>query len=160
MSRDVVKQELLAKLKQEHCFWSYNENLIKDIPDDMLIEKTLLHLDLEEINQLFLIYPFKKIKQVWLDYLVPQAEYLYTLNRFFAWYYFKAKKPDAYIKSMATRHLEAVSKLDCIKSYLLVGGTALSLQMGTRQSEDLDFMKWRTSKTEKMEVAWYQIEKQ
>ena len=44
--------------------------------------------------------------------------------------------------------------------YLLVGGTALSLQMGTRQSEDLDFMKWRTSKTEKMEVAWYQIEKQ
>ena len=26
MSRDVVKQELLAKLKQEHCFWSYNEN--------------------------------------------------------------------------------------------------------------------------------------
>ena len=45
MSRDVVKQELLAKLKQEHCFWSYNENLIKDIPDDMLIEKTLLHLD-------------------------------------------------------------------------------------------------------------------
>ena len=73
--------------------------------DDMLIEKTLLHLDLEEINQLFLIYPFNKIKRVWLDYLVPQAEYLYTLNRFFAWYYFKAKKPDAYIKSMATRHL-------------------------------------------------------
>ena len=33
---------------------------------------------------------------------------------------------------------EAVSKLDCIKSYLLVGGTALSLQMGTRQSEDLE----------------------
>ena len=28
---------------------------------------------------------------------------------------------------------EAVSKLDCIKPYLLVGGTALSLQMGTRQ---------------------------
>ena len=55
---------------------------------------------------------------------------------------------------------EAVSKLDCIKPYLLVGGTALSLQMGTRQSEDLYFMKWRTSKQKKMEVAWYQIEKQ
>ena len=46
---------------------------------------------------------------------------------------------------------EAVSKLDCIKPYLLVGGTALSLQIGTRQSEDLDFMKWRTSKAEKIE---------
>ena len=55
---------------------------------------------------------------------------------------------------------EAVSKLECIKPYVLVGGTALSLQIGTRQSEDLDFMRWRTSKSEKMEVAWYQIEKQ
>lgn len=55
---------------------------------------------------------------------------------------------------------ESVSKLDCIKPYLLVGGTALSLQIGTRQSEDLDFMRWRVSKTEKMEVAWYQIEKE
>lgn len=104
MSINAVKQELLSKLKQEHCFWSYNESLIKDIPDDILIEKTLLHLDLEEINQLFQIYPFRKIKQVWLDNLVPQEDYLYTLNRFLAWYYFKVKKPDIYIKSMATRH--------------------------------------------------------
>lgn len=55
---------------------------------------------------------------------------------------------------------ENVSRLDCIKPYLLVGGTALSLQIGTRQSEDLDFMKWRTSKKERMEVEWYQIEKE
>lgn len=55
---------------------------------------------------------------------------------------------------------EAVSRLDCIRPYLLVGGTALSLQLETRQSEDLDFMKWRTSKAEKMEVAWFQIEKE
>ena len=47
---------------------------------------------------------------------------------------------------------ESVSKLECLKPYLLVGGTALSLQIATRQSEDLDFMKWRTCKTEKMEV--------
>lgn len=60
MPSDVIKQELLSKLKQEHCFWSYDEASIKDIPDDMLIEKTLLHLDLDEINQLFLIYPLKK----------------------------------------------------------------------------------------------------
>lgn len=55
---------------------------------------------------------------------------------------------------------DAVSHLDCIKPYLLVGGTALSLQIGTRQSEDLDFMKWRTHKTEEMEVDWPQIEKE
>lgn len=56
--------------------------------------------------------------------------------------------------------IESVSRLECIKPYTLVGGTALSLQLGTRQSEDLDFMKWRTSKNEKIEVAWYQIEKE
>ncbi len=51
-------------------------------------------------------------------------------------------------------------QLDCIKSYFLVGGTALSLQLGTRMSEDLDFMRWRTSKAERMEVAWKQIEQE
>ena len=55
---------------------------------------------------------------------------------------------------------DAVSNLPCIQPYFLVGGTALSLQLGTRQSEDLDFMKWRTSKSEKMEIPWYQIEKE
>ncbi|MBR5530300.1 MAG: nucleotidyl transferase AbiEii/AbiGii toxin family protein [Bacteroidaceae bacterium] len=55
---------------------------------------------------------------------------------------------------------EAVSTLDCIKPYLLVGGTALSLQINTRQSEDLDFMKWRTSREERPEVDWSSIEKE
>ena len=55
---------------------------------------------------------------------------------------------------------ESVSRLECIKPYILVGGTALSLQLGARQSEDLDFMRWRTNKAEKMEVSWYQIEKE
>lgn len=101
---DSIKSVLLDQLKQESCFWSYNEDSIRSISDDMLIEKTLLYLDLPEIDLLFKLYPFKQIKQVWLEYLIPQEEYLYTLNRFFAWYYFKAKRPDTYIKSMATRH--------------------------------------------------------
>lgn len=55
---------------------------------------------------------------------------------------------------------DAASQLECIEPYYLVGGTALSLQLGTRESEDLDFMLWRTSKNEKMEIAWYQIKKE
>lgn len=53
---------------------------------------------------------------------------------------------------------EKATRLECIKPYCLVGGTALSLQLGTRQSEDLDFMRWRTNKQEKMEVAWRSIQ--
>ena len=101
---DAIKQDLLKKLKQEHCFWSFNEDSIRNIPDNILIEKTLLHLDLDDIKQLFQVYSFAKVKKVWLKYLVPQGDYLYTLNRFLAWYYFKIKKPDIYLKSMETRH--------------------------------------------------------
>lgn len=32
--------------------------------------------------------------------------------------------------------IESVSKMDCIKPYLLTGGTALSLQINHRLSED------------------------
>lgn len=55
---------------------------------------------------------------------------------------------------------EAISRLECIKPYVLVGGTALSLQLGTRQSEDLDFMSWRKSRNEKREVDWPSILKE
>lgn len=104
MLQGPIKKQLLAKLKQEHCLWSYTEDTVSNISDDILIEKTLLHLDLEDIDQLFKIYSFHKVKRVWLDHLIPQEEYLYTLNRFFAWYYFNVKNPDRYIKSMITRY--------------------------------------------------------
>lgn len=55
--------------------------------------------------------------------------------------------------------IEAVSRLESIKPYTLVGGTALSLQLGTRLSEDLDFMSWRTKKNEKREVDWPRLRK-
>lgn len=55
---------------------------------------------------------------------------------------------------------EAISRLECIKPYILVGGTALSLQLGARESEDLDFMSWRKSKNEKREVDWPRIKKE
>lgn len=54
---------------------------------------------------------------------------------------------------------EAVSHLECIKPYVLVGGTALSLQLGTRVSEDLDFMSWRKTRNEKREVDWPRIKR-
>lgn len=55
---------------------------------------------------------------------------------------------------------EAISKLECIKPFTLVGGTALSLQIEKRQSEDLDFMKWLAKRNEKLEVNWPSILKE
>lgn len=56
--------------------------------------------------------------------------------------------------------IEALSKLECIKPYVLVGGTALSLQLATRESEDLDFMSWRKNRNERREVDWPRIKKE
>ncbi len=55
---------------------------------------------------------------------------------------------------------EPIGKLACIEPFTLVGGTALSIQLNTQLSEDLDFMSWRTSKKEKREVDWVAIKKE
>lgn len=105
-----IKGVLLEQLKEENAFWSYTPESvsIENVQDDQLIALTLRYLDFDEINQLFCIFSFKKIKDAWKRLLVPEGEYLYTLNRFFAWYYFKAKNPDAYLRSLQTRHLKAM----------------------------------------------------
>lgn len=102
-----IKSALLEQLKHEHAFWSYEpESVTLDsVDDDQLIALTMRYLDLPEINQLFSIFSSRKIKNAWKRLLVPEGDYLYTLNRFFAWYYFKAKSPDAYLKSLQTRHI-------------------------------------------------------
>ena len=53
---------------------------------------------------------------------------------------------------------EEMSQLDCFKEYCMVGGTALSLQLDHRLSEDLDFCRWKTRKDETISVDWTVIE--
>ena len=50
--------------------------------------------------------------------------------------------------------------MEVIKPYVLCGGTALSVQLDHRLSEDLDFMMWRESKKEKPEVKWPAIKRE
>ncbi|MDE5635528.1 MAG: nucleotidyl transferase AbiEii/AbiGii toxin family protein, partial [Muribaculaceae bacterium] len=59
-----------------------------------------------------------------------------------------------------SRIFDEICHLECIKEYVLVGGTALSIQIDNRLSEDLDFMSWRKSRTEKREVDWFSIKKE
>lgn len=58
------------------------------------------------------------------------------------------------------RLIEAVSHLECIKPFVLVGGTALSIQLNTRQSEDLDFMRWQQGKDDKLDIGWPLIQRE
>ena len=56
--------------------------------------------------------------------------------------------------------IESISSMESIKPYILVGGTALSLQIEHRQSEDLDFMRWQNRKGEKMDINVGSIKKE
>jgi predicted nucleotidyltransferase component of viral defense system len=64
-----------------------------------------------------------------------------------------------------TKHTEkvfrAVSNLSCLRDYTLIGGTALSLQINKRKSEDLDFCIWsKNLKNDNPAVNWTAIEKE
>ena len=100
------KTHLVRRLKDQKPFWSYDMQDVAEVPDEILIEKTLLYLDIDEINLLFRLFPVRKIKQVWLNRLVVQGEYYGRLNKFLAWMYFDIKKPESYLKRMENRHLK------------------------------------------------------
>lgn len=105
MNQAGVKRELISHLKKANAFWSYQVDSIKDVPDDILVELVMLYLDLDDIDKLFEIYPYRFIKKAWIENVVVLGDRHYELNKFFAWYYFKMKKPGAYVKSMETRVL-------------------------------------------------------
>lgn len=105
-----IRNYLLDKLFEAGAFWSYDRASVRvSISDRQLIEAVLIKLDLDEIDLLFRLFSLRKIKSVWLKTMVVQGDYYYSLNRFFAWYYFGVRYPDRYLKSMATRHLSRLT---------------------------------------------------
>lgn len=105
--RDIIKNQLYKKLIEENCFWSFDMTEVEMVNDDMLILKTLIHLDLIDIDLLFLIYPKEKIKKVWREQMAIQGEYYYSLNLFFAWFYFSIKRPSSYLKMIESKHINS-----------------------------------------------------
>ena len=55
MQENNIKRYLIKRLKQANAFWSYDVDAIKDVPDDILVELVILHLDLDDIDKLFQI---------------------------------------------------------------------------------------------------------
>ena len=106
---DNPKEILTQKLIDQHLYWSFNMTIDTQIPDDILIEKTLLYLDINDINKLFSLYSNKKIKQIWRERLVIQGDYYLRLNKFLAWMYFDIKNPDKYINRILNQHIAKFS---------------------------------------------------
>lgn len=105
-----IREHIADKLIVPGGFWSYDKTSVREnMSDDQLIEAALEKLDLDDIDLLFRLFPAKKIKDVWRRTMVVQGDYYYSLNRFFAWYYFDIRYPDRYLKAMMTRRLSKLT---------------------------------------------------
>ena len=106
-----IRQSLFRKLKREKAFWSYTPESVslRTMNDETLIYKTLVHLDIREINQLFSIYDKAKIREVWEKELCIQGDYYRRLNKFLAYCYFDIEEPEKYIKNIEKQHYRAIN---------------------------------------------------
>jgi hypothetical protein len=103
--KNILKVRLADKLISNQVFWSYANVKADDISDEILIEKVLIYLDIEDINSLFLIYPYKLIKEIWRKEVLIQDPLYHSLNILLAFHYFHIKSPEKYIKNFGHRHL-------------------------------------------------------
>ena len=93
------KMNLIDNLLRENAFWSYDQSSGLKISDEILIEKALLHLDIDDINTLFLLFPKKKIRNIWKNKMLSQEPMYHQLNRLYSFLYFGIKNPDRYIEN-------------------------------------------------------------
>jgi hypothetical protein len=104
-SKNEIKRYLEKRLRDENSFWSFEKSSRRNLSDWTLIKYVLLRLDLDDIQYLFQLYPKEQVKQVWLEELVPQGDFLLAMNMCFALLYFGARKPHQYVKMMETKML-------------------------------------------------------
>lgn len=97
--KNSIRKNLIGQLINEHAFWSYNIRNPYEINDDVLIEKALIHLDIEYIINLCHLFPKKYLMKVWKEKLISNNETYYNLNRFYAFWLFDIKNPDRYLKN-------------------------------------------------------------
>ena len=93
-----IKESLLRELMDMQVFWSYKKPDIYALSDDMLIEKVLLHSDLDSIYKLFDIFPENHIRRIWEQSLLPD-ERMHSTNLLFVLLLFRIKDPRGFIKS-------------------------------------------------------------
>jgi hypothetical protein len=104
----LLRKRLEKKLIEEHAFWSYDKSSIVIIPDDVLIEKVLLHLDIEDVQALFYLFPKKEIKKVWQDVVLPREPLYHNINKLYAFMFFDIEHADRYIRYYKNKRIKSI----------------------------------------------------
>jgi hypothetical protein len=108
VDKKLLRKQLEKKLREENAFWSYDKSSIEIIPDDVLIEKVLLHLDIEDVQALFYLFPKKDIKKVWQEVVLPLDPLYHNINRLYAFLFFNIEHPDRYIRYYKNKHIKSI----------------------------------------------------
>jgi len=100
-----IRKQLFEELRDKRYLWSYDYMTVNEhsLTDEQLVEKVLMHLDMQSINKLFLVFPKHYIKEVWKQHLCPLEPRYHSTNVLFATIFFKIKNPHRYIKTQANR---------------------------------------------------------
>ena len=92
-----MKQLLSKQLYDSGYLWSYQpmgSNAM--LEDEELILNSLSHLEFEDMPLLFKAFPYRQIKQVWQQRMLPYPDYYGTLNLLLAMLFFHIKSPIKY----------------------------------------------------------------
>ena len=108
VNKDRLRQRLEKKLIAENAFWSYDKSSIEIIPDNEFIEKVLLHLDIEDVQTLFSLFPKKEIKKVWQEAVLPREPLYHNMNKLYAFMFFDIEHPDRYIRYYKNKHIKSI----------------------------------------------------
>ncbi len=103
-------KDFVKELQEQGIFWSYDKN--KLLPDEIVIEHTLLYADMPFLNDLFVFFDKKTIQNVWEKRILTDLRYP-QLNYFLAVFYFEIKNPRKFIKQKQQQN----NRYDTIKKH-------------------------------------------
>ena len=105
-----LRNRLCDRLVKCNAFWSYDVKSYDAIPDEEIIEKCFMMLDMNDIELMFELYPRKRIRQVWQERMAIQGEYMKMLNVMISMYYFGIKEPEKYLEKIERQHINKLLK--------------------------------------------------
>lgn len=95
------KSDLIKSLIEKKAFWNYDNDGIcgESISDLVLIPKTFIYGDVEEIRLMFSIFPKKQIKDAWIKELLFDQRYR-KLNQYIALIFFHIHDFNVFVKTV------------------------------------------------------------
>ena len=99
----MTKKEFLNSLINQNLFWSYDPEQIEQLDDSIIIEHVLIFGNVLEILQLFNLFEFNVIEDVWRNNILWQKRYK-KLNFYLGKFIFRVNDIESQIKKAAVEY--------------------------------------------------------